>query len=70
MQMMFITYADGTAFSFRNIEVVAVQLGTLHFRAERNSTSTLAQPARVHTVHLALHKLLPVMNAPGRNYTK
>lgn len=66
--MMFSTYTDGATFSFRNVEVLAVQLGTFGFGTERYSASTLTQPAQVHTIHLALRKLLPVMNTPGRNY--
>lgn len=48
------TYADRATLSFRNVEVVTVQLSALRLGAEGDPTSALTQPARVHAVHLSL----------------
>lgn len=61
------TYADGATFALGNVEVFAVQLGALGLGAEGDPAAALAQPARVHAVHLSLRELLPVVDALGRD---
>lgn len=62
------TYADGAALALGNVEVLTVQLGTLGLGAEGDAAAALAQPARVHAVHLSLGELLPVVDALGRDW--
>lgn len=60
------TDADGATLALRNVEVFTVQLSALGLGAEGDPTAALAQPARVHAVHLSLRELLPVVDALGR----
>lgn len=62
------TYADRATLALRNVEVFTVQLSTLCLGAEGDSTSALTQPAWVHSVHLSLGKLLPIMDTLRRDY--
>lgn len=62
------TYAYRAAFSLWDVEVLTVQFRTFRFGAEGYPSSTLAEPARVHTVHLPLGKLLPVVDTLGGNW--
>lgn len=59
------TYADRAALALRNVEVFTVQLCTLCLGAEGDSSPALTQPAGVHTVHLSLGELLPIVDALG-----
>lgn len=61
-------YAYRAAFSLWDVEVLTVQFRTFRFGAEGYPSSTLAEPARVHTVHLPLGKLLPVVDTLGGNF--
>src|SRR4029434_5347261 len=49
------------ALSLGDVEVVTVELGTLCLGAEGDATATLAQPAGVHAVHIALRVLLAII---------
>lgn len=62
------TYADGTTLALRNVKVFTVQLSALCLGAEGDPTPALTQPAGVHAVHLALGKLLPIVDTLGRDY--
>lgn len=64
MRLMF-TYADRATLAVRNVEVFTVQLSTFCLGAEGDSSSALAQPAGVHSVHLSLRKLLPIVDTLG-----
>ena len=61
------TYADGAALALGNVEVFTVQLGALRLGAEGDPSAALTQPAGVHAVHLSLGKLLPIVDALGRD---
>lgn len=61
------TYADGATLALRNVEVFTVQLSTLRLGAEGDPAAALAQPTRVHAVHLPLQELLPVVDALRRD---
>lgn len=56
-------YADRAALALRNVEVLTVQLRTLSLGAEGDTSTTLTQPTRVHSVYIPFHKLLPVVEA-------
>lgn len=61
------TYADRATLALRNIEVFTVQLSALRLGAEGDSSAALTKPAGVHAVHLALGKLLPIVDTFGRD---
>lgn len=61
------TYADGATLALRNVEVFTVQLSALRLGAEGDPAAALAQPTRVHAVHLPLQELLPVVDALRRD---